>query len=169
MPFCTHCGGTVKPNDIYCARCGAQQREAATPAADPTGPSPDPGAGATPPPKSSNPFDSLTPANAAVLCYVPWLGWIASIVVLATERFRPDKIVRFHAFQGLYLFVLWLFVSWVFSPIAEYAQATRAIGSLMKLGVLGVWIFMLVKTSQKELVKLPLLGELADRSVAEQR
>jgi uncharacterized membrane protein len=164
MPFCTHCGGSVKPEDIYCARCGSQQREPGTPPPESsTGPA------TSPPTAASNPLDRLTPSNAAILCYIPWVGWIASIVVLATERFRPDKIVRFHAFQGLYLFVLWLFVSWVFTPIADYANATRAIGSLMKLGVLAIWIFMIVKTSQKELVKLPLLGELADRSVAEQK
>ncbi len=105
----------------------------------------------------------------AALCYIPWLGWIASIVVLATERFRGNRTVRFHAFQGLYLFVLWLFVDWVFSPLAQYSDSTRGISSLFKLGVLGVWIYLIVKTSQKQLVRLPLLGELADRSVAEQK
>lgn len=154
----------MAPADIYCGRCGAQQREPGTPppeaAAGPEAPPPGTDIGA---------LDQLSPSTAAILCYIPWVGWIASIVVLATERFRPDKVVRFHAFQGLYLFVLWLFVSWVFGPIAEYANTTRAIGSLMKLGVLAIWIFMIVKTSQRELVKLPLLGELADRSVAEQK
>lgn len=161
MPFCTHCGGQVKPADVYCARCGARQESAGEPPAQETA--------AAPGPQTKNPLDQLTPENAAILCYIPWLGWIASIVVLATERFRQNKTVRFHAFQGLYLFVLWLFVDWVFSPIAQYADATRGISSLFKLGVLAVWIYMIVKTSQKEMVRLPLLGELADRSVAEQK
>ncbi len=166
MPFCTQCGGPVKPTDVYCARCGGRQGDAAAaPVADPTGQT----GGEERQQSQSNPLDQLTPENASILCYIPWLGWVVSIVVLATERFRQDYTVRFHAFQGLYLFVVWLFVSWVFTPIAEYANSTRAIGSIMKLGVLGVWIFMIVKTSQKQMVKLPLLGELADRSVAEQK
>lgn len=166
MPFCTQCGGSVKPADVYCARCGARQEGAAAQAEDTTGRA---GAAPTPAGSANNPLDQLTPENAAILCYIPWLGWIASIVVLATDRFREHKTVRFHAFQGLYLFVLWLFVDWVFSPLAQYSDATRGISSLFKLGVLGVWIYMIVKTSQKQLVRLPLLGELADRSVAEQK
>ena len=40
---------------------------------------------------------------------------------------------------------------------------------LMKLALFGIWIFLMVKTSQGILFKLPVLGELADRSVSEQR
>ncbi len=107
--------------------------------------------------------------QAAFYCYIPIVGWIMSIVALASERFRDDKMVRFHAFQGLYLFVLWLFVDWVFGPITAYAEATRALGKLLKLAVMGAWVFMMVKTKQGEDFRLPILGELADRSVSEQR
>ena len=36
------------------------------------------------------------------------MGWIAAIIVLASQRFKAMPTVRFHAFQGLYLFVAWL-------------------------------------------------------------
>jgi uncharacterized membrane protein len=36
-------------------------------------------------------------------------------------------------------------------------------------GAVRTWVFMLVKTSQNRLYRLPLVGELADRSIAEQR
>jgi uncharacterized membrane protein len=42
-------------------------------------------------------------------------------------------------------------------------------GDLFKLVVLGAWIFMMIKTKQGDDFRLPLLGELADRSVSEQR
>ena len=52
------------------------------------------------------------------------------------------------------------------------AQRTQmrlhAITGSLKLSVLCGWGYMLYKTSQGELVRLPLLSELADRSVAEQ-
>lgn len=111
----------------------------------------------------------MSARTASILCYIPWVGWIASIVVLASERFHENRNVRFHAFQGLYLFVAWLFVDWVFEPFASYAAATHFVGKAMKLAVLGTWILMLVKTSQDQLFRLPILGDLAERSVSEQR
>ena len=39
-----------------------------------------------------------------------------SIIVLAADKFRTNRAVRFHAFQGLYLFVAWLIVQQVIAP-----------------------------------------------------
>jgi uncharacterized membrane protein len=39
---------------------------------------------------------------------------------------------------------------------------------LLKLAMFGVWIFMLMKVSQGQSFRLPILGELAERSVSEQ-
>ena len=54
----------------------------------------------------------MGPRGASMLCYVPWFGWLASVWVLASERFRTERDVRFHAYQGLYLFVAWLLSHW---------------------------------------------------------
>src|SRR5947199_200368 len=97
MPFCSQCGNQVEQADQFCAKCGARQ----------------PGA----PLRTNDAFASLTPRTASILCYIPGLGWIASIIVLASERFRGNQVVRFHAFQGLYLFVAWLIEDWVLKPI----------------------------------------------------
>jgi uncharacterized membrane protein len=113
--------------------------------------------------------------NAALLCYIPWVGWVAAIVVLASERFRPQPRVRFHAFQGLYLFAAWLMVEWVIAPMLSYPGYNfgisyyRTASHLLQLGVVAAWIFMLVKVSQDQDYRLPILGDLADRSVSEQR
>lgn len=166
MPFCTQCGGPVSDADTFCAGCGSQQKPGA-------GDRPRPAAafaGSSAGPKQGGDFVSTVhPRKAALLCYVPIVGWIMSIVVLAADRFREDRTVRFHAFQGLYLFVLWLFVDWVFGPMTAYVEATRVVGKLLKAAVFGAWIFMIVKTKQGEDFHLPILGELADRSVSEQR
>ncbi|MBI5281729.1 MAG: hypothetical protein HY858_08625 [Candidatus Solibacter usitatus] len=156
MPFCTQCGSQVGADTAFCGGCGARQ----------AGGSPKPSG----PQKSASDFlNTVTPHNASVLCYVPVVGWIACIVVLAANRFRNDRDVRFHAFQGLYIFVIWLFADWVFGPITAYAEATRFIGKALKAMVLCAWIFMLVKTSQGAMFRLPIIGELADRSVSEQK
>ena len=110
--------------------------------------------------------------NAAILCYLPFVGWIPAIVVLASARFRNMREVRFHAFQGLYLFVAWLLVDWFITPLVSFGPhfgPQRAVVHLLQLVILGAWIFMLVKTSQQQFFRLPVIGEIAERSVAEQR
>src|SRR4051812_33759130 len=102
MPFCSTCGNAVGPADAYCARCGAGQ-PAASHAPDPL----------------RRGLDSLNPKTASVLCYVPWVGWVAAIVVLASARFRHNRPVRFHAFQGLYLFVAVLISDQVIRPMFD--------------------------------------------------
>jgi uncharacterized membrane protein len=142
----------------------------------PGGPAAAPG----PPPKAKPagaPGFDFNPRTASILCYVPVLGWIPSIVVLASPKFRTDKETRFHAFQGLYLFVAWLLVDWVVKPIFAISglrelgfpgfMHTMVFEGLLKALLLGVWIFMLVKTSQNETYRLPVIGELAQRSVSE--
>ena len=109
-----------------------------------------------------------------MLCYIPMVGWLAAIFVLAAPKFQHDRTVRFHAFQGLYLFVVWLIVDWVLAPIVSFAPGSgfheaRLIRSLLHLSVFAAWIWMIVKTSQEQVYRLPIVGELADRSVSEQR
>jgi uncharacterized membrane protein len=108
----------------------------------------------------------------SILCYIPVIGWIPAIFVLAADRFRNDQNARFHAFQGLYLSVAWLLVDWVVKPVSrslDFAYGFVPVVSLLKALLLGAWIFMLVKVSQNESYKLPFVGDLAEKSVAEQR
>ena len=112
--------------------------------------------------------------TAAIWCYIPWFGWIAAIIVLASTRYRQDLEARFHAFQGLYLFVAWLLVDWVVSPVLRmthygFWQPLPHGGGVLHLLILGAWIVMIVKVSQGQHYRLPILGDLAERSVAEQR
>ena len=75
-------------------------------------------------------------------------------------------IVRFHAFQGLYLFVAWLIVDQVIGPMFRLIPHVH-LGELFRAAVIGVWIFMIIKASHEEAYSLPVIGELAERSVAE--
>ena len=148
MPYCSSCGNAVNQADQYCAKCGSRQP------------------GAAPQPK--DPLSGITPRTASILCYIPGIGWIASVIVLAADKFRNNKTVRFHAFQGLYLFVAWLIVEWVLSPIfREFHEPFFRIDKALHLLILCVWIFMIIKTSHEERYSLPIIGELAERSVAE--
>ncbi len=133
------------PADKYCSRCGAVQPAGA--AAD------------------ASPVRSLDPKTASIICYIPGVGWMASIVVLASDRFRADRNVRFHAFQGLYLFVGWLIAHQVLRPLFDWTPRLHIYG-LIEAVLLGMSIFMMVKAAHQEAYELPLFGELAQRSVA---
>ena len=111
-------------------------------------------------------FSSITPRTASILCYIPGVGWIASIVVLAADKFRADRAVRFHAFQGLYLFVAWLIEDWVLRPLFISIPHMHFDG-VVKLVLLLLSIFMITKASQGQTYSLPIIGELAEKSVSE--
>jgi uncharacterized membrane protein len=95
-----------------------------------------------------------------------------SIVVLASAKYRDDFETRFHAFQGLYLFVAWLIVQWVVGPVmsvpSHFLLGFR-VEPVLKAMLIFAWVFMLIKVSQRERFKLPIIGELAEKSVSEQR
>jgi uncharacterized membrane protein len=153
MAFCVQCGNQVGDGDQFCAKCGVRQKVSAA-------------AGAARP--ATDPFSGISGRNASVLCYIPWIGWIAAIVVLASERFRQDAKVRFHAFQGLYVFVAWLIVEWVIKPVLYWSDGSIGV-HLLQLVIFAAWVFMMIKVSHDESYKLPFIGDLAERSVSEQR
>lgn len=157
MPYCTQCGNEVNGQDTFCVKCGHRQ---------PGGP----GEATT---ASARDFlGSISPQTASICCYIPVFGWIAAIVALAAPKFQNDRMVRFHAFQGLYLFVVWLLVDWVASPLFGFMPSpypAKVVRGLLKLSVVLSWVFMLVKTSQNQMFRLPIIGELAERSMSEQR
>jgi uncharacterized membrane protein len=151
MPFCSHCGHEVHPRDAFCAKCGVRQPIA------PAGP-----------PLRNDILTGISPRTASILCYIPTMGWIAAVIVLATQRFRNDRTVRFHAFQGLYLFAAWLFVQWALKPMfQEMSDSFVRVDKLLEGLLLGLWIFMMVKAAHEEAYSLPLIGELAQKSAAE--
>ena len=151
MTCCSQCGNQVG-TALYCSRCGAKQPVAGTA-----------------PPRAADVRDALAainPRTASILCYIPGIGWIASIIVLASGRFRHDRLVRFHGFQGLYLFVAWLLDDQVVRPILQRIPGFHLHG-LIQLVLVGMAIFMMVKAAHDEAYSLPLFGELAQKSVAE--
>ena len=154
VPFCTNCGTSITAEAAYCSNCGAQQ----------------PRGNAYPPPADF--LSTMSDRTATVLCYVPVFGVIAAIIVLASQRFRHNPRVRFDAFQALYLFVAWLIVSsaaptLLFSGLPGHGLE-HLILVLAKLALFICWVFLLIKASQQQQVRIPVIGDLAARSATEQ-
>ena len=151
MAYCSQCGKGVGEADRFCATCGARQPVEASPLPRP----------------SAGPFDQLTPRTASMICYIPFIGWIGSLIVLSLDKFRDHREVRFHAFQGLYLFILWLIVDQVLGPVFRLASSEHfRVDKLLQVGLIVAWVLMIIKTSRSEFVSLPIIGDLAEKSTA---
>jgi uncharacterized membrane protein len=150
MPYCSQCGTQVGTGDVYCAKCGTRQP-------------------VTPPPPPADPLSNMSPRTASILCYIPVIGWIAAIILLASDRFRQNLQVRFHAFQGLYLFVAWLMVNQVLRPVFNHLPdgALMPVDKILEAVIMFTWIFMLIKASHEQEYPLPIIGDLARKSAAE--
>lgn len=142
MPFCNQCGNQVGNADRFCGRCGATQ------------------SGASPRPAS------IEPKQAATLCYVPFVGWIVALVVLATGNYRSHHRTVFHAFQGLYLAIAWMLVEWPlkFMFFAAGPMGRNAIPAMIHVVILVAWVITLIKVHQGEDPHLPIIGEIAEKS-----
>lgn len=89
-----------------------------------------------------------------------------ALYVLASEKFRGAVDTRFHAYQGLYIFVAWLLVDWVVDPWLRFLPGRKPpLDHVLELGLIVIWIIMLVNTSKGKRYSLPILGELAERSL----
>jgi uncharacterized membrane protein len=151
LPFCTNCGTSVDPSAAFCYNCGtAQPRH---------------------PGHFTDFLDSLSDRTASILCYIPVFGVIPAIVFLASQKYRGNARVRFDAFQALYLFVAWLIVSSALPTLFLGFPGwglEHVLVLLIKIAIFGCWIYLLIKAAHEEQVRLPILGDLAARSVSEQ-
>lgn len=107
-----------------------------------------------------------------MLCYIPVFGVLPAIIFLAVQKYRTNPKVRFDAFQSLYLFVAFLIVSSVlpaFLWLTFHTLAFRGVlVPLLKFVLFLIWVYLLVKAAQEQRVHLPVIGDLAARSAAEQ-
>ncbi|MGA8029152.1 MAG: zinc-ribbon domain-containing protein [Bryobacteraceae bacterium] len=151
MPFCTNCGTNVDPAASFCYHCGTAQPRPAV--------------------QSTDVLDNIGNRTACILCYIPVFGVIPAIVFLASHKFRGNTRVRFDAFQSLYLFLAWLIVSSAIPVFFFHGPGwgiEHPLVGLLKFAMFICWIYLLVKAAQEQQVKLPIIGDLAARSMTEQ-
>jgi uncharacterized membrane protein len=124
--------------------------------------------------------------TAALLCYIPTcccgLNLIPCILWLATEP-RENRLLRFHALQGLLLFGVWVVVWIVFTILGvafgvsmkvmpDAGGLAEAGGGLILLlvrlcvgiGLLIVHVLAMVKANNGQMWKLPFIGDIAEKN-----
>jgi uncharacterized membrane protein len=104
---------------------------------------------------------------AGAMAYVTF---IPAIVFLVAVPFKKNRFIRFHAFQSLLLtlaavlagLVLKL-ISLVLSLIPLGHLLLLLISAIVLLGCVILWLVLMVKALQGDLLRLPLIGGLAER------
>jgi uncharacterized membrane protein len=107
---------------------------------------------------------------------------IAGIIFIATEP-KENRLLRFHALQGLLLGGVWIIVWIVFAilgiamgvstsmmPGGGLAQAGGGLLFLMLRLVVGVALLAIhitgmVKANQGQMWKLPIIGDIAEKNI----
>lgn len=108
-----------------------------------------------------SPFKSSTGLYenvAAFLCYL--FAFVGGVVFLALER--RSRFVLFHAMQSVILFAGLM----VFHALAGFLPIIGVVVGLL-LSLLGVilWIVLMAASLQGRWLKLPWIGELAERQL----
>jgi len=137
------------PDSLTCPRCDS---------AMPTGADFCPGCG--------RPMKSL-PAAERGAAAIAYLTLIPAVVLLLLPALRANRFVRFHAWQSILLWAVFL----ILTVIALFLSNIAAAMIFLLLGVLGslamffLWAVLSLKAWQGERFELPLFGMLAGRLV----
>jgi len=102
MAFCASCGAEVQGK--FCAKCGAPSGAPAAGAANPTPPGPSFA------PASAPASAGMDENVAAALCYL--LGVLTGILFLVLEPYNRNPVIRFHAFQSIFVWIAALYSAW---------------------------------------------------------
>lgn len=188
MAFCANCGAQVQ--GAFCMRCGTpvasgapqQQQPPQPPQQQPPYPQQQPPYGQQQPPYGQQQYGQPQygqPAPAAsgmednvasALCYL--LGLITGVLFLVLEPYNKNKVVRFHAFQSIFFNIGAIVVNIAFSIVFSIMRHVLPLSmwvlfTLLSLGLsllmLGAWAFLMYKAYNREMFKIPFLGDLAEK------
>lgn len=96
---------------------------------------------------------------AGALCYL--FGLITGIVFLILAPYNQNKFVRFHAFQSIFLNLAWI-VLWVVLGMLTHGLIIF-ISPLIVLAGIVIWLYMMYTAFNDKKVKLPFIGDLAEK------
>ena len=96
---------------------------------------------------------------AAALCYI--FPIICSIIFLVVDPYKRDRNVRFAAFQGLFLALAFIVLTWIF----EIILSTSAYNLLRLVNLIEfiLFVYLAFRAFQNEKVVLPGIGPIAQK------
>jgi uncharacterized membrane protein len=155
MAFCANCGTQVTGS--FCPNCGAAAGAANAGSA---------GNAYVPPGSPNIGAPGLTENVASALCYL--LGFITGIIFLVLAPYNQNKTIRFHAFQSIFghvaLFILWIVFGIVMAMLGAITHGFAfGLFPIFGLAALALWLYMMYQAYNNRKVKLPLVGDLAEK------
>lgn len=105
---------------------------------------------------------SLEPKLASALCYLPFIGWMAAVFMILTQK---NSLVRFHALQALGFFFVWfVLVQSLLLPNLVLSGLSLGFYRFVSLWTtIGVIILLALayQVFQGKKIELPILAKLA--------
>jgi len=107
---------------------------------------------------------------AGALAYV--LGFITGIIFLVLEPYNRNKVVRFHAFQSIFVNVALIATFIVLSILGTvFGMVIPVLGALLFglvsmviwLGSIVLWLVLIIKTYGGSKIVLPIIGPMAEK------
>ncbi len=175
MAFCANCGAEVQGR--FCAKCGAPAAAAGAapgPSASAPPPPPPPPAASPFPAAAAGPAPTVQAAGldenlACALCYV--LGLLTGILFLVLAPYNQNRLIRFHAFQSIFLNIAWIAIYIVLSIVSLVLLPIPFLGAMLSivlhlaafLGFFILWLMLMYKAYNRERWVLPFIGPLAEK------
>jgi len=163
MSFCKACGKELPEGNAFCPSCGAAV-SAAAPAA-PVAATAGGGAVAMSDASAAQPMATNV---AGALTYLA--GFITGIVFVATEPYKSNSFIRFHAFQSIFfnvawiaIWMVWMVVSAILTPLTAglFGLVALPVILILSLTGFGTWLFLMYQAYQQKLFRLPIIGKYA--------
>ncbi len=167
MAFCSKCGAQIGEEAQFCPSCGAAVGAASGAGTGANGQQTEYRSAAGQ--QNVNGFDPADVAQNKAMGILSYLGILVLIPLFAAKN---SKYARFHANQGLILFLLevcigivsWIVPSiflgiWYVGGIYYLVKALNVIFKLLDLGCLALSIFGIVNAAQGKKQELPVIGK----------
>ena len=111
----------------------------------------------------NNPY-GLSDNNAGGIAYLTIIPAIAFLIV---EPFKRNSYIRFHAWQCIFFFVAWAVIDILIEVVENLAPTslflTLTLLQLVGLAMFVVWLIALVAAVNGKRLKLPIIGNLAEK------
>lgn len=157
--FCSKCGAENPEGAKFCSKCGA---ELGVPAK----------ASETVAKPEAESSTGMTANVAGLLCYVG--VWVSGIVFVALEK--KSTFVKFHAWQSIMTFgvltlahlilsTMLIDIGWgsLLYPNLGLIRIGTALGWIIGLIMLALWIVLMLTAYQGKMWKVPLAGNWAEK------
>ena len=105
------------------------------------------------------------PQEDRILAALAYFTFVPAAVLLLLPGFRTHRFIRFHAWQSVLIWAVFLVLSIVALSLSTVAAAMflLILGILVVLAMLFLWIVLSIKAWQGERFELPWFGPLAGR------